>query len=184
MKSYNQVMGLPRQEEFIGTGETAIMNTIKKMKDIIMSSSRNPYIREWAQKIVAGIEVNDLKNEANAIHNFVRDNVRYTRDPFGYEYLQTPPVLLEDIRLYQAGQGNRPIGDCDDMTMLSLSLLKSIGFNVAIKVVSFHESGRLSHVYGLVKIGYEWVPIDCVRTDKQLGWESPLLTRAVEVQVL
>lgn len=183
MKSYAEVSAIPKQEEYIGTGDTAIYNTIAKMKEIIQVSSRNPYIREWAKKIVANVQVNDKQNEARSIFNFVRDYVRYTKDPLGFEYLQTPPTLLEDIRLYLDGKGDRPVGDCDDMTMLSLSLLKSIGFAVAIKVVSFHDHKRFSHVYGLVQIGYDWVPFDCVRPDSHMGWEARGLTRAMETKV-
>ena len=183
MRSYAQVMGIPRTEEYIGTGDQAIYNTVEKMKSIINTSARNPYVREWAQKAVAQVDVNDKKGEASAIHRFVRDHVRYTKDPLGFEYLQTPPTLLEDIRMNRDGKGDRPIGDCDDMTLLSLSLLKSIGFNVAIKVVSFTESKRFGHVYGLVQIGYDWIPIDCVRPEKHLGWESQGHTRAMETIV-
>ena len=183
MKSYAQMAAVPKTEEYIGSGDTAIYNTVAKMKSIISESSKNPYIREWAGKIVARVGVNDKRNEASAVFNFVRDNVRYTRDPLGFEYLQTPPTLLEDIRLRQEGKGERPSGDCDDMTLLSLSLLKSIGFPVAIKVVSFHDSRRFSHVYGLVQIGSEWVTVDCVRPDSYLGWEAQGLTRAMETIV-
>lgn len=183
MKSYAQVSAIPRTEEYIGTGDTAIYNTVAKMKEIITNSSKNPYIREWAGKIISGVEVNNKKSEVAAIFNFVRDNVRYTKDPLGFEYIQTPPVLLESIRQYMDGKGERPAGDCDDMTTLSLSLLKSIGFPVAIKVVSFHNHKKFSHVYGLVQIGYDWIPFDCVRPDKQLGWESKGHTRIMETIV-
>jgi hypothetical protein len=102
----------------------------------------------------------------------------------GFEYLQTPPTLLENIRLYNEGKGDRPAGDCDDMTILSLSLLKSIGFPVAIKVVGFNGNKRFSHVYGLVQIGTNWIPFDCVRPDKDMGWEAPGISRVLETQVL
>jgi hypothetical protein len=183
MKSYAQMAAVPKTEEYIGTGDTAIFRTVDKMKSIIIQSSKNPYVREWAKNIVARVEVNNKKGEAANIFGFVRDNVRYTRDPLGFEYLQTPPVLLEDIRLYQAGKGDRPVGDCDDMTLLSLSLLKSIGFSVAIKVVSFSSNKSFSHVYGMVKIGYDWVPFDCVRPEKDIGWESSGHTRVMETIV-
>lgn len=183
MKSYSQMSAVPRKEEYIGTGDTAIFRTVDRMKSIILESSRNPYVREWAKNIVANITVNDKKNEARAVYDFVRDNVRYTRDPLGFEYIQTPPVLLEDIRLYQKRKGNRPVGDCDDMTVLSLSLLKSIGFPVAIKVVSFSDDRKFSHVYGLVKVGHEWIPVDCVRPEKGMGWESHGHTRVMETVV-
>jgi hypothetical protein len=180
MKSFAQMSAVPRTEEYIGTGDGAIYKTVDKMKNIIQESSKNTYVREWAKKIVARVKVNDRKGEASAIFDFVRDNVRYTKDPLGFEYLQTPPVLLEDIRLYQEGRGDRPVGDCDDDTLLALSLLKSIGFNVAIKVVSFSESKKFGHVYGMVQIGYEWVPFDCVRPDQDMGWESKGHTRVME----
>lgn len=183
MKSYAQMAAVPQLEEYIGTGDQAIYRTVDKMKSIISQSSKNPYIREWATKVIARVAVNDKKGEANAIFNFVRDNVRYTKDPHGFEYLQTPPVVLESIGQYQAGKGDRPAGDCDDMCILSLSLLKSIGFPVAIKVVSFNQSGQFGHVYGLVQIGYNWIPFDCVRPDKSMGWEAPGLTRAMETIV-
>lgn len=183
MKSYAQMQGVPVTETYIGTGDAAIYATVAKMKDTINISSRNQYVREWAKKIVSRVEVNDKRAEAQAIYEFVRDNVRYTKDPLGYEYLQTPPTLLEDIRLYQNNQGDRPIGDCDDMTTLSLTLLKSIGFPVAIKIVSFSDSKKFGHVYGLAKVGYEWICIDCVRPDQDMGWESKGHTRAMETIV-
>ena len=180
MKSYAQVMGIPRSEEYIGTGDQAIYRTVDKMKQIITDSSKNTYVRVWAKKIVSRVQVNQKKAEASAIFDFVRDHIRYTKDPLGFEYIQTPPVLLEDIRLYTEGRGDRPVGDCDDMTVLSLSLLKAIGFNVAIKVVSFTPSKKFGHVYGLVQVGYDWVPFDCVRPDQDMGWESKGHTRVME----
>ena len=183
MKSYAQVAAIPKSEEYIGTGDTAIFRTVDKMKNIINTSARNPYIREWAKNIVSRVGVNDKKAEVNAIFNFVRDNVRYTKDPLGFEYLQTPPTLLEDIRMHMDGKGDRPIGDCDDMTLLSLSLLKSIGFRVAIKVVSFLPNKQFGHVYGLVQLNGQWMPIDCVRPDSYLGWESKGHTRVMNTIV-
>lgn len=183
MRSYSEVSAIPRTEEYIGKGDAAIYNTVSKMKQIISESSKNPYVREWAKKILSGVMVNDRMGEARAIFNFVRDHVRYTRDPRGFEYIQTPPVLLEDIKNYLEGRGERPIGDCDDMTVLSLSLLKSVGFPVALKVVSFRPDKRFGHVYGLVNVDERWIPFDTVRPDKHMGWESGGHTRVMEVIV-
>lgn len=183
MKSYSQIAAVPYKEEYIGTGDSAIYNTVAKMKDIITQSSKNPYIREWAKDILSNVGVNDKYREAEAIFRFVQQNVRYTKDPMGWEYIQTPPVLLEDIRLYKESKGNRPNGDCDDMTVLSLSLLKSVGFPVAIKVVSYNPERRFGHVYGLVNILEQWVPFDTVRPDKYMGWEASGITRAMETRV-
>lgn len=173
---------LPYRHENIGTGDSAIYNTVSRMKEIIHLSSANPFVRRWSQEALAHVPVNSKWDEANAIYRFVRDNVRYTKDPYGIEYIQTPPTLLEGIHRYRSKREPRPIGDCDDMTTLSLSMLKSVGFPVAIRTVGFTPD-RFSHVYGLVNVDGQWTPIDTVRPDKWLGWEAPNVRRAMELEV-
>lgn len=171
-----------QHEQEIGDGDTAIQQTVAKMASVIDQSSKNPLVREWARSILENIMVNEKYNEAQAVHDFVRDHVRYTRDPHGWEYIQTPPILLEGIREYLQKKAARPIGDCDDMTTLTLSLLKSIGFPVVIKTVGYYGR-RFSHVYGMVYIKGQWIVTDTVRPDKWFGWEAPGVTRVMEVQV-
>lgn len=174
----------PVSEEFIGHGDQAIYTTVNRMRGIINSSAANPYVRRWAQKALESVMVQDKWGEAQALHDFVRDNIRYTNDPRGIEFVQTPPILLEGIRYYLDGrQSDRPIGDCDDMTTLALSLMKSVGFDTAIKVVSFDPEGRYSHVYGLVRVNGDWYATDTVRPDRHLGWEASGITRAMEVRI-
>lgn len=101
-----------KQEAEIGHGDHAISTTVQHMAQIINLSSKNPLVREWARTILAGVMVNAKHDEAQAIHNFVRDHIRYTRDPYGWEYIQTPPVLLGGIEEYLKRRAARPIGDC------------------------------------------------------------------------
>lgn len=182
LPSLSSLSNMPIEEQEIGRGEGAIQNTVMEMKRIIDISSKNPYIRDWARAILQNIVVNRKYDEANAIHNFVRDNIRYTRDPYGWEYIQTPPVLLAGVEEAQRGRAPRPIGDCDDMTTLSLSLMKSVGFPVVIKTVGFTPDA-FSHVYGLVFIKDRWYPTDTVRPDKYLGWEASGIQKSMEVEV-
>lgn len=178
---------VPVVRQFNGLGEAAIHNTATKMRDIINESGKNPYIRRWAERILsqANIPAYDWIGEAKAIHNWVRDNVRYTHDPRGIEYLQTPPTMLKLIE-----QNERPMGDCDDMTMLVLSLLKSIGYEVGLKIAAYRKDGRFQHVYGMVRVPVGrptpeglttkdiWIPSDTIKPEKQLGWEAPGITRS------
>jgi transglutaminase-like putative cysteine protease len=166
-------------EREIGQGDDAIKLTVAEMQRIIDVSSKNPYVREWARYILDGVAVNDKYNEAVSMHNFVRDNIRYTRDPHGWEYVQTPPLLLAAIKEYLAGRAPRPIGDCDDMTTLVLSLMRSVGFPVMIKVVGYGQ--YFSHVYGLVNIKNKWYVTDTVRPDRSFNWEAGNVTRILEV---
>lgn len=180
MRAPNSFINGFRETE-IGHGDFAIRRTVDEMANIINVSSKNPLIREWARSVLENVMVNKKYDEAEAIHNFVRDHVRYTRDPHGWEYIQTPPVLLGGIREYLDGTSPRPIGDCDDMTVLSLSLMKSVGFPVIIKTVGYN--GMFSHVYGMVFINGRWIVTDTVRPDRWFGWEAPNITRVMEVQV-
>ncbi len=109
MNVSQNLANIPWHKEFNGFGDTATVNTATKMKDIINSSAKNPYIRRWAEKILStkNVKSYDWIGEVEAIHNWVRDNIRYTHDPAGIEYLQTPPTLLMLIE-----QGERPMGDC------------------------------------------------------------------------
>lgn len=170
------------QREFdIGNGDIAIQQTVNKMAEIINLSSKNPVVREWARTILSDVMVNKKRDEAEAIHNFVRDHIRYTRDPYGWEYIQTPPILLKGVQDHKESNAARPIGDCDDMTTLSLSLMKSVGFPVVIKTVAYN--GKFSHVYGMVYVNGQWIVTDTVRPDKWFGWEAPGITRVLEVRV-
>ena len=172
-----------QQEEYreaeIGKGDRAIERTVKQMAAIIDRSSKNPLIREWARVILDRVQVNNKMDEARAIHDFVRDHVRYTRDPHGWEYIQTPPLILAGIEQFLKGEAARPIGDCDDMTVLSLALMKSVGFPVVIKTVGYGP--KFSHVYGMVNVNGKWIVTDTVRPDKQFGWEAPNAQRIMEM---
>jgi len=179
--NYRTLHDQPIVEQDIGKGERAIFRTVQEMRKIISESSKNPKVREWARNILDGIQVNNKTNEATAIHNFVRDNVRYTRDPHGWEYIQTPPLLLAGIAESLRGEGPRPIGDCDDMTTLTLSLMKSVGFPVVIKTVGYGPV--FSHVYGMVYVNGQWIPTDTVRPDKWISWEAPNIRKVFEVGV-
>ena len=172
-----QVNQQPVRKVFIGYGDNAIANTLQIMKGIIVSSSANYYIRRWAEKITQGSRTNLEKIQS--IYDFIASHSRYLKDPQGFEFIKTPPVSLQLIEI-----GEIANLDCDDYAVLSLSLLKSIGFHVALKAISVKPDRKFTHVYGLVE--YEknkWLPIDLVKPETGLGWEWPSPTRISEVRI-
>lgn len=185
---YNQSMsvsdlltGLPSKTMFLGYGDNAIYSTVEKIIKIVHESARTPYVRKWAERILNmyNIAAHDKWGEAKAIQMFVRDYVRYTRDPMGLEYLQSPLHLLKLLDI-----GETPHADCDDKSMLVLSLMKSIGFEVAVKVTGYSNSnGKFKHIYGLVKIKQLWYPVETVKEGKPLGWEAPNITRTLTKKI-
>lgn len=75
------------------------------------------------------------------------------------------------------------VHNCDDLCLLSLSLLRSIGFFTKIRITSYTPGSDYSHVYGLVCLGgngdgisgnrAEWIPVDCIRRQEPFLWEAP-----------
>lgn len=108
------------------TGYRGVLTTLGIMAQAITATSRHPYWKVFASKIItrAGIPENDQLGEARALFGFMRRNIRYTRDPHNFEWLQTP--------LYTALVKN---GDCDCQTTLLASLLMSVGFPVRLVIM-------------------------------------------------
>jgi transglutaminase superfamily protein len=83
-----------------------------------------------------------------------------------FELLVSPPVLIR----------NSPAtGDCDDFTMLVLSLASAQGFPVRIVTLECdrRRPGEYSHVYGAAQLpNGMWCPLDASHGEYP-GWEVP-----------
>ncbi len=162
----------------LGFGAEVSYNTLLQMKKLINESVKNYDIIEMARNIVQNVSPKDYFGEANAIYNFVRNNSRYVRDPLGVEHIQTPLVALD-----KWAHGEIFMGDCDDYTVLLLSLMKSIGFPVKLIAAAYKPDKELTHVYGAVNIKGLWLAVEGIKQGVPLGWEAPNATRKVEVYV-
>lgn len=100
----------------------------------------------------------DYRGEAEKLHKFVRDRIRYVRDIRGVETLHTPELLLK-----------LQTGDCDDKAILLSALLESIGHSTRFKAIGFLQ-GLFSHVLLEVFIDGEWVPAETTEP-VELGWQ-------------
>lgn len=172
-----QVANHPTKKMFLGYGDDAIRRTLQIMAEIINSSAINYYVRRWAEKIIEGIPKGDDLGKVNALFWFLHKHTRYVRDPQGIEFIKTPLVPLQLIEV-----GEIPYLDCDCLTVLILSLLKSIGFPVALRAISATPDRRFRHVYGMVRVKNEWVPIDLCK-DAGPGYEYPNPTRTMDYKV-
>lgn len=169
----------PTRTEFLGFGKVTVpRNTARRMRDLIREASTNEYVRKWAEKIVEDVADRNEYGEMKAIFNFIQDRTRYAKDPKGVEYIQTPPYVLTHIQI-----GDKPSLDCDDYTVLGLSLLGALGYETAIRVTGYKSDGKFTHVYGMVKWGSKWIPFDGVRKDRTLGWQAPDKVRVMDVRV-
>ena len=127
----------------------------------------NPQIRALALNIVAGIDPRDKWGQANAIFQWVKQNVEFRGEVD--ELIQSP---VKTIKL--------KAGDCDDHSTLLAALLMSVGFKARFKTVASDRSQpqQFTHVYVEVFIpGKGWVPADTTVKTSVLGWQASNVTR-------
>lgn len=130
-------------------GKEGVRMTLARMRQLVKDGKKNPRVLLTARALVRALPGKAYAQEAAAIHAFVRDRIRYVKDPRGVETLTTPDKLLE---LQQ--------GDCDDKSILAASLLEALGHPTRF-IACGNQPGIFQHVYVETKIRDKWVPVEC-----------------------
>ena len=143
---------------WIPDGAAGIGATLDAMVALTRQYRTELMVRKLAEQIIAGVPGKSWYGEAEAIQNWVRNNMRYTMDVADVETLKTPVALLY----------NR-FGDCDDMALLAGTLLSSIGHPVRY-VATGSNGSDFDHVYLETKIGNKWVGVETTEP-VTLGWK-------------
>lgn len=147
------LMGIP-------DGREGVRETLRVMREFIQRGKVNPTIRALAVDLTNHLPQKDFTGEVKALHEFVRDRIRYVRDTDGVDTLHFAQTVLE--------QG---AGDCDDKVILLASLLESIGHPTRSVAIALRP-GLFSHVYletrprGMAR----WIPLETTEP-VPMGWE-------------
>jgi hypothetical protein len=134
--------------------------------DEIWKGIQDPKIQQLASRILEEYDVpsRDWEAESRAVFEWVRSNIRYTRDPEGLELFRKP------LRTVQLG-----IADCDDMSILICALLGTIGHTLLLRVIGV-SSNDPEHIYpvDLLPPGDSTyaLALDATRPES-MGWEVP-----------
>lgn len=166
--------GIIEEVEVHGT-----MGRLQIIADKVIEGSRDPVVRRVAARILTGggggdgrwaVREKDWPNEVRAIFAFVRNNIRYTRDPPDRDFYQRARRILETRA-----------ADCDDLTIILGSLLMTVGYPLKFKIVAVRPPGTpkpddFNHIYLLVGLPprdpSRWVPLDA-SVEHPPGWEPP-----------
>jgi hypothetical protein len=109
--------------------------------------------------------VNDYETAFN-VWKYVRENVKYKRDPDGVQIIQYPPALI------RRGLKTNGGGDCKSMSLCISSLLSALNVkNVQLRYVSFKPDFVPTHVYTIFEYNNRIVPVDSVLTKFDLEKE-------------
>jgi hypothetical protein len=158
----------------IPDGEQGNLATISIMSSVARKKSTDPLVRQLAIKILneSDTKSHNHLDEAIAIGEWVKNNIRYMKDPHGTELLQDPILMIEKC---EKGECR---GDCDDMSLLVATLLISIGIQPFFKIVRWtKKDGNYNHIYIVVKEGNYKEPkrefvIDPIIKDRPIGFEN------------
>lgn len=140
-------------------GPESAKETLRVMRSMVRAAVRDPSqrVRETALHLVADHGERKWLSEISALHSFVRDQIRYVRDPVGLESVATPDKTMD----YRQG-------DCDDKSTLLAALLESIGHPARFVAVGFNGQ-PFSHVYVEALSGRNWIPLETI-IQRPMGW--------------
>ncbi len=146
-------------------GTPGTLETARLIAQLVSDGAKDFYVRQKAIGIFRAYHVRpkDRFGEVCALFDWVRRNIRYTRDIFQVELLHTARRMIE-----------LKAGDCDDMTILLGSMLKSTGHPVRLALVGFQPNRphAYTHIYPEVNVGGKWVALDATM-NKPIGWAPP-----------
>lgn len=149
-------------------GAAGIRATLSAMMRAARDAETTLEIRSLAERIVQHVAPKDYAGELRAIQAWVKNNIRYTRDPVTTETLKIPHALLES-----------PYGDCDDQATLVAALAMSIGFPARFVAIGVNEPGTFDHVYAEVKLGTVWVSVETTEP-VDVGWQPENVVARME----
>lgn len=162
--------------------------SLRRMAKVVADGLSNPktapLIIRAARAIVSDCDARDDQCEVEAIYEAVKHGtdkwpglghgVRYVSDPRGYDYFSSAGATLK------ACADGSCAGDCDDASILVVSLLVSLGFKAGLRAWGPDPRvKRYEHVYGVVSLpkhgpvpaGYAGHGVDTTVDDAYVGWE-------------
>jgi transglutaminase-like putative cysteine protease len=164
-KTVATLQGLP-------AGPAGTAETLRQMRTLAREAIRSSdqQVRELALQIVAALPERKWLREIAALHAWVRDRIRYVRDPVGVELVQTPEKTLE-----------YGMGDCDDKCCLLGAALESIGHPAKFVALGFNGQ-PFSHVIVETRVGPRWIACETIQP-RPTGWTPPDVTSRYELKI-
>jgi transglutaminase-like putative cysteine protease len=155
----------------VPSGTPGTLASARIIAQLIAEGARDFYVRQKAIEIFRQYRVpaKDRFGEVCALFDWVRRNIRYTRDIFRVELLHSARRMLE-----------LKAGDCDDLTITLGAMLVSTGHPVRLALTGFRPSKPhvYSHIYPEVHVNGRWIAIDATM-DRPIGWAPPALWKRV-----
>lgn len=142
LKGFSELPEIAEKE--LKKGASGNKETASIIRHMAYQRSRHPAIQKLARDIIHsyGVKSHNYLDECYVIGDFVKNNVRYQKDPKGIEQLTDPLRMVKEIL------EGRSMGDCDDMSLLICTLIRAAGHQPYIRIVKYKKYlGPYNHIY-------------------------------------
>ena len=141
-------MAIPIKSQTLLPGEWGAKQTLCEMKRLVIEAIQSQVPRQVALQIIGNGSVRNPSIFVNTLKRWVLMHVTIV-DEFE-ELLISPIVMISEIQ--QTGQ---TAGDCDDIAMLSASILASIGAQTRLQARFRQPDGSYAHVFCQFMLPYD-----------------------------
>lgn len=155
----------------LANGDQGTAQTISVMRRLAEGALRDSNFVRKVSDIVRPVAAFDDVGEVKQIYDWVRRNIRFTKDPVTVEKLYPPQELLK-IRS----------GDCDDLALLTAAMAMTIGYPARWITISTNAESpnEFTHIWTEVEAppgSGNWVAMDTARLDSNFGLEPAMYFR-------
>ena len=136
----------------LSKGDAGILETLHVMKAVaIDAAEHDPDVAALAREISA--QHADPVARARALYVWLRERVRFKRDPIGIEWVRHPAQVFAQIK----SDGRARI-DCDCISTLAAAVLRAMNIDAAFVVVG--RKRKYEHVYPAARVGGRVIGLD------------------------
>lgn len=133
--------------------------TIRRMFELVGQAVTDPKFQELVYTITKAVPGKDYSGEVRSIFNWVKANIKYTRDPYGVELVQDVWSTI-----------NRGRADCDDFSILIAAMGEVMGNPSRFVTVSTRPDREPCHVYPELNTRGRWTALDVTVAGSSPGW--------------
>ncbi len=162
--------------EVLLPGDAGTGQTLDRMRALVDTGAQLPETRLAVAAALTSALPRNPQSELSALLEWVQEHWHYVRDPTSVELVQTPALMLREIRLRGEVQG-----DCDDAAVLFAALAESAGYPTRF-VVQGPAGDLFRHVVIEVQAGGRWLAVDPSQGVHGLGWTPPAEREAREMR--
>ena len=148
--------------------------TVSHLKALIYQALHDPQarLRRRAESLLGPTVERDEEGETAALYDFVTRSLHYVNDPDDIELIKSPLLIDDEITSH-----GYFMGDCDDASGYLAALLKSVGYQPELVIVTPDNAPGFDyrHIYVRTYLPHkgEWVALDPTAKAFPMGWEVP-----------